>query len=240
MAKTKNTDAAAEKATLNRYNLLIQIAALEAKIATDYETSGNYSVEQNKQLEKAQKNLVKIDKFLDGNNVKIKEGIDLYKDTESSISSMSNMMGGFKTQMQSATKFGIEFSKSIASSSSTNKAVFEDSNRLLSEMSSITAELSQLNKEDAIEIASKSQELESLYAKLSNSIEAMEAQGENLSDIDKQILQALKEQYSQILALGVGASKFSNVSKEAKEIYEELGSDLEGIQNSVVYLSKVK
>lgn len=232
MAKTKNTDAAAEKATLNRYNLLVDIAALEKKIAEDYEKSGEYNAELNKQLEKAQKNLVKIDKFLDGNNVKIKEGIDLYKDTESSISSMSNMMGGFKDQMKTATKFGIEFSKSIAEASSTNKAVFEDSNRLLSEMSSITAELSQLNKEDTIEIASKSQELESLYAKLSNSIEAMEAQGENLSDIDKQILQALKEQYAEILNLGVGASKFANVSKEAKEIYEELGSDLEGIQKT--------
>ena len=232
MAKTKNTDAAAEKATLNRYNLLIEIAALEKKIAEDYEKTGEYNVEQNKQLEKTQKNLVKIDKFLDGNNVKIKEGIDLYKDTESSISSMSNMMGGFKDQMKNATKFGIEFSKSIAQASSTNKAVFEDSNRLLSEMSSITAELAQLNKEDTIEIASKSQELESLYAKLSNSIEAMEAQGENLSDIDKQILQALKEQYAEILNLGVGASKFSNVSKEAKEIYEELGSDLESIEKT--------
>jgi hypothetical protein len=232
MAKTKNTDAAAEKATLNRYNLLVDIAALEKKIAEDYEKSGEYNAELNKQLEKAQKNLVKIDKFLDGNNVKIKEGIDLYKDTESSISSMSNMMGGFKDQMKTATKFGIEFSKSISEASSTNKAVFEDSNRLLSEMSSITAELSQLNKEDTIEIASKSQELESLYAKLSNSIEAMEAQGENLSDIDKQILAALKEQYAEILNLGVGASKFANVSKEAKEIYEELGSDLEGIQKT--------
>jgi hypothetical protein len=232
MAKTKNTDAAAEKATLNRYNLLVDIAALEAQIAKEYEDNGVYNVELNKQLEKQQKQLVKIDKFLDGNNVKIKEGIDLYKDTESSISSMSNMMGGFKTQMQSATKFGIEFSKSIASSSSTNKAVFEDSNRLLSEMSSITAELSQLNKEDAIEIASKSQELESLYAKLSNSISAMEADFANLSDIDKQILKELKEQYAEILNLGVGASKFANVSKEAKEIYEELGSDLEGIQKT--------
>lgn len=232
MAKTKNTDAAAEKATLNRYNLLKEIAVLEEKIAKDYETTGVYSVEQNKQLEKTQKNLVKIDKFLDGNNVKIKEGIDLYKDTESSISSMSNMMGGFKNQIKATTEFGVEFSKSIANSSSTNKAVFEDSNRLLSEMSSITAELSQLNKEDTIEIASKSQELQSLYAKLSNSISSMDADFANLSDSDKQILKELKEQYGQMLALGVGASKFANVSKEVKEVYEDLGTDLESLQKT--------
>ena len=62
MAKTTNNDAAAEKSTLNRIKLLNSIAKLEAQIAKDYEKSGEYNVELNKQLDKSQKNLVKINK----------------------------------------------------------------------------------------------------------------------------------------------------------------------------------
>ena len=232
MAKTTNNDAAAEKSTLNRIKLLNSIAKLEAQIAKDYEKSGEYNVELNKQLDKSQKNLVKIDKYLNGNNQKIKDGIDLYKESADSISSMSSMMGGLKDELKKTTEFGIQFSKSIATTAGRNKAVFTDSNKLLSEITSLTSDLAQLNKEDAVEIASKANELDSLYKKLSNNISSLEKKGDRLSKGDKELLRVLKERFEVTKGLIVQASQFANLEKLTKEIYEELGSELETIQKT--------
>jgi hypothetical protein len=232
MAKNTNTDSAAEKSAKNRLAVINAIAALEEKIARDYEKNGKYNEESNKQLEKAQRNLVKIDKFLNGNNQKIKDGIDLYKESANSISSMSSMMGGLKDELQKTTEFGIQFSKSIANTAGRNKGVFQDSNKLLSEMTSLTSELAQLNQEDAVEIASKSNELSSLYTKLSNNISELERKGGRMSKSDQELLRILKERFEVTKGLLVQASQFANLSKLTKEIYEELGSDLEGLEKT--------
>jgi hypothetical protein len=232
MAKNTNNDLAAEKSAKNRLAVLNAIAELEEKIAKKREEGVDYDAELNKQLEKSQKNLVKIDKFLNGNNQKIKDGIDLYKESADSISSMSSMMGGLKDELKKTTEFGIEFSKSIANTAGRNKGVFEDSNKLLAEMTSLTSDLAQLNREDAVEIASKSNEIDSLYRKLSDNISELERKGGRMTQNDQELLRVLKERFNVTRSLIVEASKFANISKEEKEIYEELGSDLESIEKT--------
>lgn len=232
MAKTTNNDAAAEKSAKNRLAVLNSIAALEEKIAKKKEDGLDYDEKLNKQLEKQQIQLAKIDKFLTGNNNKIKDGIDLYKESANSISSMSSMMGGLKDELKKTTEFGIEFSKSIANTSGRNKGAFQDSNQLLAEMTSLTSELAQLNRDDSVEIASKANELDSLYKKLSDNISELERKGGRMSQNDQELLRILKERFEITKGLIVQSSKFANVSKEAKEIYEELGSELDVIQKT--------
>ena len=232
MAKTTNNDAAAEKSAKNRLAVLNAIAALEEKIAKKKEEGLDYDENLIKALDKQQKNLVKIDKFINGNNQKIKDGIDLYKESANSISSMSSMMGSLKDELKQTTEFGIEFSKSIANTAGRNKAAFEDSNALLAEITSLTSDLAQLNREDAVEIASKANELDSLYKKLSDNISSLEQKGGRMSQNDQELLKLLKERFEVTKGLTVQASQFANVSKEAKEIYEELGSDLDAIQKT--------
>jgi hypothetical protein len=232
MAKNTNNDLAAEKSAKNRLAVLNAIAELEEKIAKKREEGVDYDVELNKQLEKSQRNLVKIDKFLNGNNQKIKDGIDLYKESADSISSMSSMMGGLKDELKKTTEFGIEFSKSIANTAGRNKGVFQDSNKLLAEITSLTSDLAQLNREDAIEIASKANEIDSLYKKLSDNISELETKGGRMTQNDQELLRILKERFEVTKGLIIEASKFANLEKETKEIYEELGSDLEGIEKT--------
>lgn len=228
--------AAADKSALEtakrRIQLLEKIAQKSKDIAKTQEETGEYDAKANSELEKQEKNLAKIDKFLNGNNQKIKDGIDLYKESESSISSMSSMMGGLKNQLQKTTDFGIQFSKSIGNTAGINKATFEDSNSLLSNITSLTSELAQLNKEDAVEIASKSNELDSLYTKLNGNVIAMGAGYKNLNKEERLLYRGLKQQLKTTTESIVQASKFANISKETKELYEELGADLETIEKT--------
>ena len=68
---------------------------------------------------------------------------------------MSSMMGGLKDELKKTTEFGIQFSKSIATTAGRNKAVFTDSNKLLSEITSLTSDLAQLNKKTLLKLHQK-------------------------------------------------------------------------------------
>lgn len=232
MAKLTNEEKVLLEAANNRLAVINAIAKKEEEIATKYAKTGEYNTKLNAELEKQQRQLVKIDKFLNGNNQKIKDGIDLYKESEQSISSLSSMVGGLKDELKKTNQFGIQFSKSIAETAGKNKATFEDSNKLLSEITSLTSELAQLNKEDAVEIAAKSNELDSLYSKLNGNILALERKGRRMTENDQELLRILRERFDVTTSLIVEASKFANVSKDTKEIYEELGSDLDSLQKT--------
>lgn len=233
MAKLSSEEKALLEAAKNRLAVVNAIAEKEKQIAKDYEKTGEYNSKLNTELEKQQRQLKKIDKFLNGNNQKIKDGIDLYKESASSISSMSSMMGGLKDELQKTTKFGIDFSKSIANSNGANKAAFEDSNRLLADITSLTAELAQLNKEDSVEIASKANEIDSLYSKLNGNVLELTRKGKRMNQNDQELLELLLERFNMTGNLIGQASKFANVSKDTKEIYEELGSTLNTIQKTL-------
>ena len=234
MAKTNlsQEEQIALKAAKNRLAVLTDIAKLEEKIAKDYETTGNYNLELNKQLEKSQKNLTKIDKLLDKGKTALKEQVDLYSEVESSLGNLSSLQDGLKKSLQSSTNYGIQFSKSLGNIKTGNLAGFKEINKLLSESALQTSELAQLNKEDAVAVASKNAEIAGINEKLLATITALTSKRILLNKTEKQILDNAIAQYDTMQNAFAEASKFAEVSKDTKEIYEELYSDLEGLEKT--------
>jgi hypothetical protein len=220
------------KAAKNRLAVLTDIAKLEEKIAKDYERTGDYNLELNNQLTKQQKQLSKIDKLLDKGKTALKEQVDLYSEVESSLGNLSSLQDGLKKSLQSSAQYGIEFSKSLGNIKTGNLAGFKEINKLLSESALQTSELAQLNKEDAVAVASKNAEIAGINEKLSATITALASRRILLNKTEKEILDNAIAQYAVMQNSFVEASKFANISEDTKGIYEELMTDLEGIEKT--------
>jgi hypothetical protein len=234
MAKTNlsQEEQIALKAAKNRLAVLTDIATLEEKIAKDYERTGDYNLELNNQLTKQQKQLSKIDKLLDKGKTALKEQVDLYSEVESSLGNLSSLQDGLKKSLQSSAQYGIEFSKSLGNIKTGNLAGFKEINKLLSESALQTSELAQLNKEDAVAVASKNAEIAGINEKLSATITALASRRILLNKTEKEILDNAIAQYAVMQNSFVEASKFANISEDTKGIYEELMTDLEGIEKT--------
>jgi hypothetical protein len=90
---------------------------------------------------------------------------------------------------------------------------------------SLIAELAQLNKEDATEIAKKNFEID-------NSIKAIQKEKEELAYaglLTKELASTFDSMTGYLNNNRVAAGKFASQSKEVKEIYEELGEELHSI-----------
>lgn len=233
MAKQSgDNEAKAAAVSKNRLQVLRDIAKVEAEIVKNKEKGINYDEALSKKLEKQEKLLSKIDKYTEKISSGAKQQLETFADLESSISSISSLQSGLKDTLQNSVKLGIEFSKSMDMVQAPNAIGFTEINRLMAEISSTTAELAQLNADDAAAIELKSNKISSLNAMMSDTIRGMAEEMGTYSDIEKSMLINAQEHFKVLQASSLQASKFASMSNESKEIYEELGSDLEGIEKT--------
>jgi hypothetical protein len=219
-------------ASRNRLQVLEAIAKIEEEIAKKKEEGVDYDEELVKELEKQQKILSKIDKYTQKISAGLKEQLDTYSDLENSIGNLSSLQDGIKNTLKESVKFGIEFSKSIDMIQSPNKAGFMEINRLMGDISIATSELAQLNEDDATERLLKTSQIESMQEQMLQTITAMSEKMGEMNDVEKSILQNSIKQNTALFEATKQASKFSRISKDSKEIYEDLTSDLETMEKT--------
>ena len=222
-------------ASKNRLQVLEEIANIEEEIAKKKEDGLDFDIELIKKLETQQKILSKIDKYSQKISGALKEQFDTYSDLETSIGSMSSLQDDLKNTLKDSVKYGIEFSKSLDMSGAIqapNKVGFMEINRLMGDISLATSELSQLNEEDATGRLLKNTEINSLQEQMLKTITAMSDKMGTMNDIEKSLLQNAKKHNDSLTKATDMASKFSRISKDTKEVYEELNSDLESLQKT--------
>jgi CheY-like chemotaxis protein len=153
-----------------------------------------------------------------------------YSNIESSIGSISSAMGGLQTDLRNATKLGIDFGASIANSTEAQSDKYKSANSAAANAISAITSLAQLNKEDAAQIAEYTQEYQNQYTIMLEQLKELQAmkddgrtkQGKAAKEAQAQLIAQMKsldEAY-------VKASKFANLQKDVKELYEEMNEEL--------------
>ena len=160
----------------------------------------------------------------------LKAQITQYSNIESSIGSISSAMGGLKDDLRNATKLGLDFGTSIANSTEEQKDKYKSASEAGANAISAITSLSQLSKEDAAQIAEYTQEYESQFTLMAKQLEELEAMKEDgrtkQGKAAKQAQQELRAQMGYLDAAYQKASKFSNMQKDVKELYEEMNEEL--------------
>jgi hypothetical protein len=230
--KLVDEEKSALAASTNRLQVLERIAEIEEKIAKKREEGVDYDIELVKALEKEEKILSKIDKYTQKISGGLKEQLDTYSELGTSIGNLSSLQDGIKNTLKDSVKFGIEFSDSIGQIQAPNKAGFMEINRLMGDISIATSELAQLNEDDAAGRLLKTSQIESMQTQMLQTMGGMAQKMGEMNDIERSILENSIKQKDALFEATDQASKFSRISKDTKEIYEELGSDLDGLQKT--------
>jgi hypothetical protein len=161
----------------------------------------------------------------------LKAQITQYSNIESSIGSISSAMGGLKDDLRNATKLGLDFGTSISNSTEAQRDKYKSASEAGANAISAITSLSQLSKEDAAQIAEYTQEYESQFAVMAKQLEELEAMKEDgrtkQGKAAKQAQQELRAQMGYLDEAFQKASKFSNMQKDVKELYEEMNEELE-------------
>jgi hypothetical protein len=178
------------------------------------------------------KQLKKIVELVNEENKAIQSQVDNYKDAESSISSMSKVQEGLKEHLKVAVGYGADFATSIGQASNKNKEAFKNAGTAAANALTAVSELAGYNREDTAAIAAKNQEINNAVAELKSQLSLTEAKGESAESADEALIANLLMQISLIEKGQQEASKFANISKETKELYEELTEDLESINKT--------
>jgi hypothetical protein len=153
-----------------------------------------------------------------------------YSNIESSIGSISSAMGGLQTDLRNATKLGIDFGTSIANSTEAQSDKYKSANSAAANAISAITSLAQLNKEDAAQIAEYTQEYQNQYTIMLQQLKELQdmkddgrtKQGKAAKEAQAQLIAQMKsldEAY-------IKASKFANMQKDVKELYEEMNEEL--------------
>ena len=216
----------------NRLQVKERIAEIEKQIADNTEKGLGYDEALVKELEKEEKILSKIDKYTQKISGGLKQQLDTYSELSTSIGNISSLQSGIKNTLKDSAKYGIQFSNSIGEIQAPNKVGFMEINRLMGDISLATSELAQLNEDDFAERLLLTSKIESKQREMQETMTAMGDKMGEMNDIEKSILQNAEKQKIALFASYEQASKFSKISKDTKEIYEELTSDLESLQKT--------
>jgi hypothetical protein len=231
---------------LNKSNLALQKeinAAKERQLALIKKenelkkTSGKLDEKEAKELKEITTNLVVLNKQRQIGLTLAKEQRDelkiqmtQYSNIESSIGSISSAMGGLQTDLRNATKLGIDFGTSIANSTEAQSDKYKSANSAAANAISAITSLAQLNKEDAAQIAEYTQEYQNQYTIMLQQLKELQdmkddgrtKQGKAAKEAQAQLIAQMKsldEAY-------IKASKFANMQKDVKELYEEMNEEL--------------
>jgi hypothetical protein len=231
---------------LNKSNLALQKeinAAKERQLALIKKenelkkTSGKLDEKEAKELKEITTNLVVLNKqralgltLAKEQRDELKIQMTQYSNIESSIGSISSAMGGLQTDLRNATKLGIDFGTSIANSTEAQSDKYKSANSAAANAISAITSLAQLNKEDAAQIAEYTQEYQNQYTIMLQQLKELQdmkddgrtKQGKAAKEAQAQLIAQMKsldEAY-------IKASKFANMQKDVKELYEEMNEEL--------------
>jgi hypothetical protein len=206
--------------TQKRLKLLAKVGELTDAEKTDLE-------EINKKITKATANQKIFQNEIKKVRDELKLQIGYYSNVESSISSLSSVMGSLNTDLKKATQLGIDFSKSIENSVGEQRESFKQANEAASLAISSIASLAQLNKEDVAQIAEYTSEYKNQHSIVNDQIKALNAAKKEGKVIDESALNVLEKQSIYMEDAFKKASKFANMQKDVKELYEEMNEELE-------------
>jgi hypothetical protein len=183
-----------------------------------------------KSLNEKTKQLKKIVELVNAENTAVKEQITNYADAERSIANLNDIQHDLKHTLKDAVGYGTDFAQSIGQASAKNKEAFKNAGIAASSAITSVAELADLTSKDTAAIAEKNQAINNSIADLKAQLSLTEARGKIQSNVDRELIKNLLTQISLITESQEEASKFANVSKEEKEILQELHHEL-GIIN---------
>jgi hypothetical protein len=183
-----------------------------------------------KSLNEKTKQLKKIVELVNAENTAVKEQITNYADAERSIANLNDVQHDLKHTLKDAVGYGTDFAQSIGQASAKNKEAFKNAGIAASSAITSVAELADLTSKDTAAIAEKNQAINNSIADLKAQLSLTEARGKIQSNVDRELIKNLLTQISLITESQEEASKFANVSKEEKEILQELHHEL-GIIN---------
>lgn len=172
-----------------------------------------------------------VEKIKEENGL-IKDQVSSFENAASSIKSMSDLQSTFKKELNNSALAGADLASKIGQVGGANKKSFKEANELIAQGISSIAELSQLNAEDAVEIRSKTNDIEASIASLNSQITQLEANRQNMSESEASILNSFIKQRSALENQLTIAGNQANISKEIKDTYEELMTDLNGLEKT--------
>lgn len=225
-------------------NVNIEQARLAAlKAVLDTQSQINKALSQNKTVEgaiwqdlnKKKKELKQIVDLIKEQNDEIKNQIANYRTAGDSINSMSELQEHLKHTLTKAASAGVDFSKGIKSipeKAKESKEFFKGAGENVASLLTLTSEVAQLNKEDIVALKEKSNEYESIMANLNGQITQLLTGVVNRTPEERKLLTTLLSQRKTLQESWTEATKFANMSKETKELYEELNEDLHKINKT--------
>jgi hypothetical protein len=231
MAKSQQNDnlLAFEK---ERKTIVSEILTLREKEIDAIKKNGTLSKDDTKELNNKKKLLANIVEKIKEENSLIKDQVSSFENTASSIKSMSDLQSRFKKELNDSALAGTKLASKIGQVGGANKKSFKEANELIAGTIGSIAELASLNKEDAIEIRSKTNDIESSIASLNSLITQLEANRQNMSKSERSILNTFIKQTKSLKNQQTIAGNQANISKEIKDTYEELYSDLDGLEKT--------
>jgi hypothetical protein len=218
-----------------RKTLVREILELREKERQTLEKGQKISKEAVNDLSAKVKLLSKIVGLVNEENNALKELKGNYASAEEGINSMTSMQEKLKHELKESVKTNLEWADSIGDASKRHKDGFQQASTAAAATIQSIAELAGLNKEDTAAIAEKSQEidnqLDALYSQITIA-EGLYKSRAKTSAVDRAMIGTLWSQLDTLKGLKEEAGKYANISKETKELYEELNEDLEGINKT--------
>ena len=218
-----------------RKTLVQQILELREKERQSIEKGQKISKEQVNELSSKVKLLGKIVALVNEENTALKELKGNYANAEEGINSMTSMQEKLKHELKESVKTNLEWADSISDASKRHKDGFQQASTAAAATIQSIAELAGLNKEDTAAIAEKSQEIDNQLDTLASQItiaEGLYKSRAKTSAVDRAMIGTLYQQLDSLRGLKEEAGKYANISKETKELYEELNEDLESINKT--------
>jgi hypothetical protein len=218
-----------------RKTLVQQILELREKERQSLEKGQKITKEAINELSTKVKLLNKIVGLVNEENNALKELKGNYASAEEGINSMTSMQEKLKHELKESVKVNLDWADSIGSASKRHKEGFQQASTAAAGTIQSIAELAGLNKEDTAAIAEKSQEIDNQLNALASQIaiaEGLYKSRARTSAVDRTMIGTLWQQYDSLKGLKEEAGKFANISKETKELHEELNEDLESINKT--------
>jgi len=146
---------------------------------------------------------------------------DVYKQIPDSLSS-------FKNKMMDTLSISQKLNTSAKAASGAKKAELESFASTYNQTLSLATELSSLNKEDTLEYGIKSNEIQ-------KSLNLLQTQADTYALIngkENKTFQNLQKQIAALKQIVLESDSIANISKETKDLYQDLMADLEGLEKT--------
>jgi hypothetical protein len=232
MAGAKNPEERLNNLLSARLALLEALKTASTKYADIVSDTTDESEDHNKQLKDAAEAVNKLKKQYNGVRNAIKEIneeastlVEGFKTAGDSIGSLSSLQDEFKNKLTKTALEGVVLSREIRSIGGETKESFKQALEQSSGLIETIAELANLNKEDALAIASKNEEFATKFSDLSTISKELTLNAAKGTEAEKQRAAAIASIVTELEEANKEASTFNNIDKEHGEFLKELNED---------------